>query len=130
GVNPARIIFTAGRRLMAVNAITGEASAGFGQDGGVDIQVPWNGVPIIYKNVAVLGATVGEISQGGDPGDSRAFDVRTGAKLWEFHSVPQPGEPGHETWLDNGWEKRPGLTGWGGYLTHAEKTGTVYIPSG
>jgi quinoprotein glucose dehydrogenase len=127
---PARIIFTAGRRLMAVNAITGEASAGFGENGSVDIQVPWNGVPLIYKNVAILGATVGEIAQGGDPGDSRAFDVRTGTKLWEFHSVPRPGEPGHETWLNDGWKDRSGVNVWGWYLTLDEKTGTVYMPFG
>jgi quinoprotein glucose dehydrogenase len=128
--NPARILFTAGKRLMAVNAFTGEAAAGFGQDGSVDIQVGWNGVPLIYKNVAMLGATVGEISQGGDPGDSRAFDVRTGAKLWEFHSVPRPGEKGHETWLDDGWKNRSGVNVWGWYLTLDEKTGTVYMPFG
>jgi len=127
---PARIIFTAGRRLMSVNALTGEASAGFGPDGSVDIKVPWNGVPLIYKHVAILGATVGEISQGGDPGDSRAFDVRTGEKLWEFHSVPSPGEIGHETWLDDGWKNRSGVNVWGWYLTLDERTGTVYMPFG
>src|SRR5262249_13979776 len=126
----ARIIFTTGSRLMSVNAVTGEASAGFAQDGSVDIKVGWNGVPLIYKNAAILGATVGEISQGGDPGDSRAFDVRTGEKLWEFHSVPRPGEIGHETWLDNGWKDRSGVNVWGWYLTLDEKTGTVYMPFG
>jgi quinoprotein glucose dehydrogenase len=128
--NPARILFTAGPRLMAVNAVTGEASAGFGKDGSVDIKVGWNGVPLIYKTAALLGATVGEISQGGESGDSRAFDVRTGAKLWDFHSVPQPGEPGHETWLNDGWKNRSGVNVWGWYLTLDEKTGTVYMPFG
>jgi len=127
---PARIIFTAGPRLVSVNAVTGEGSAGFGQDGSVDIKVGWNGVPLIYKNAAILGATVGEISQGGDPGDSRAFDVRTGEKLWEFHSVPRPGEVGHESWLDDGWKNRSGVNVWGWYLTLDEKTGTVYMPFG
>ena len=67
---------------------------------------------------------------GREPGDSRAFDTRTGAKLWEFHSVPQPGEPGHETWLDDGWKQRSGVNVWGWYLTLDEKTGTVYMPFG
>src|SRR5437762_5963624 len=98
---------------MVVNAFTGKAASGFGHDGSVDIKVGWNGDPLIYKNAAILGATVGEISQGGDPGNSRAFDVRTGAQLWDFHSVPQPGEPGHETWLDDGWTKRSGVNVWG-----------------
>src|SRR5204863_821837 len=56
--NPARILFTAGPRLMSVNAITGETSAGFGQDGAVDIKIGWNGVPLIYKNLVMLGASV------------------------------------------------------------------------
>ena len=43
----------------------------------VDIAVPWNGVPTIYKNVAILGATTGEVALA-EPGDTRAFDVRTG----------------------------------------------------
>jgi quinoprotein glucose dehydrogenase len=128
--NPARILFTAGPRLMAVNALTGEASAGFGQQGSVDIKVGWNGVPLIYKHVVLLGATVGEISQGGEPGDSRAYDARTGEKLWEFHSVPRPGETGHETWLDDGWKERSGVNVWGWYLTLDERTGTVYMPFG
>jgi glucose dehydrogenase len=130
GTAAPRIIFTAGPRLMAVNAITGEASAGFGQDGAVDIKVGWNGVPLIYKNVIMLGATVGEISQGGDPGDSRAYDARSGAKLWEFHSVPQPGEPGHETWLDDGWKQRSGVNVWGWYMTLDEQRGILYMPFG
>ena len=41
----------------------------------------------------------------GEPGDTRAFDARTGVKLWEFHTVPRPGEAGHETWGD-GWKDR------------------------
>ncbi len=130
GTTPPRIIFTAGKRLMAVNALTGEASAGFGQDGTVDIKVGWNGVPLIYKNVVMLGATVGEVAQGGDPGDSRAFDARTGAKLWEFHSVPRPGETGHETWLDDGWKERSGVNVWGWYMTLDEQRGVLYMPFG
>lgn len=130
GTTPPRVFFTAGKRLMAINAITGEASAGFGQDGSVDIQVPWNGVPLIYKTVAVLGAFNAEISQGGDPGDSRAFDVRTGAQIWDFHGVPRPGEPGHETWLDEGWKDRSGVNVWGWYMTLDAKSGTLYMPFG
>jgi len=127
---PARILFTAGPRLMAVNAVTGEASSGFGENGSVDIKVGWNGVPLIYKNVVMLGATVGEISQGGESGDSRAFDARTGAKLWEFHSVPREGEVGHETWLNEGWKERSGVNVWGWYMTLDEQRGTLYMPFG
>jgi quinoprotein glucose dehydrogenase len=130
GNTPPRILLTAGPRLVAINAITGEAAAGFGKDGVADITIGWNGVPLIYKHAAILGATVGEVSQGGEPGDSRAFDVRTGAKLWEFHSVPRPGEIGHETWLNDGWKQRSGTNVWGWYLTLDEQRGIVYMPFG
>ncbi len=66
----------------------------------------------------------------GPPGDSRAYDARTGQKLWEFHSVAQPGEVGHETWLDDGWKGRSGTNVWGWYMTVDEKTGTLYMPIG
>ena len=49
----------------------------------------------------------------GPPGDTRAFDAVTGKKLWEFHTVPRPGETGHETWLDDGWKERSGTNTWG-----------------
>ncbi len=130
GSTPPRILMTAGPRLVAINAQTGEAAAGFGKDGVADITVGWNGVPLIYKHAAILGASVGEISQGGPPGDSRAFDVRTGAKLWDFHSVPRPGEIGHETWLNDGWKERSGTNVWGWYLTLDEQRGIVYMPFG
>ncbi len=114
--NPPRILFTAGPKLVALNAATGDLSSGFGKDGMVEIAVPWNGVPTIFRHVVVLGATVGEVPIG-PPGDTRAFDARTGAKLWEFHSVPRPGEKGHETWLDDGWKGRSGVNNWGWYQT-------------
>ena len=55
GGNP-RIIFTAGRRLIALNANTGALDPGFGKDGEVDMVVPYNSVPLVYKNVVVVGA--------------------------------------------------------------------------
>ena len=70
--NPARILFTAGPKLVALNATTGDLSSGFGQDGKAEIAVPWNGVPTVYKNVVVLGATTGR---------SRARAVRRHARV-------------------------------------------------
>jgi quinoprotein glucose dehydrogenase len=129
GKNPARVFFTAGPKLFALNATTGDLSSGFGRDGTVEIAVPWNGSPTVYKNVVVLGATVGELPQG-PPGDSRAFDARTGAKLWEFHTVPRPGEKGHETWLDDGWKNRSGVNNWGWYMTVDDARGIMYLAIG
>ena len=95
-----------------------------------EITVPWNGVPTVYKNVVVLGATVGELPTTGPSGDTRAFDARTGAKLWEFHTVPRPGEKGHETWLDDGWKNRSGVNNWGWTQTVDEQRGMVYMAIG
>ncbi len=127
--NPPRILFTSGHKLIALNANTGKIDPGFGNEGEVDMVVPYSGVPTIYKNVAIIGATVGEVPEG-PPGDSRAYDARTGAKLWDFHSVPRPGELGHDTWLNDGWKGRSGVNVWGWYMTVDEKRGIVYMTFG
>jgi glucose dehydrogenase len=127
--NPPRILFTSGAKLIALNANTGKIDPGFGNEGVVDMVVPYSGVPTIYKNVAIIGATVGEVPVG-PTGDSRAYDARTGRKLWDFHSVPQPGEPGHETWLDDGWKGRSGVNVWGWYMTVDEARGILYMTFG
>ena len=122
-----RILLTAGARLVALDAATGTPAAGFGRDGMVEILVPWNGVPVVYKNVATLGATTGEVPLG-SPGDTRAFDVRTGAKVWQFHNVPLPGETGNDSGLDNGWRGRSGTNVWGWDMTVDEERGILYMP--
>ena len=71
GQAAARIVLTAGPTLVALDARTGQPAAGFGRDGVVQIAVPWNGVPLIFRNVAILGATTGEV-QLAEPGDTRA----------------------------------------------------------
>ena len=127
--NPPRILFTTGTKLVALNANSGKLDPGFGNEGQVDIGVPYSGVPTVYKNVAMVGASVGEVPLG-PAGDSRAYDARTGAKLWEFHSVPRPGEVGHDTWLDDGWKGRSGVNVWGWYMTVDEDRGIVYMTFG
>jgi quinoprotein glucose dehydrogenase len=127
--NPPRILLTAGNDLIALNANTGKVDPGFGKEGVVDITVPWNGVPAIYKNVVLLGATVGEIPIG-PPGDSRAYDARNGKQLWDFHTVPQPGEPGFGSWEKDSWKGFSGVNVWGWYLTVDEERGILYMPLG
>ncbi|HEY7388814.1 MAG TPA: PQQ-binding-like beta-propeller repeat protein, partial [Bryobacteraceae bacterium] len=129
GQNPARILFTAGRSLTALNAATGKVDPGFGNEGTVDMVVPYNGVPTVFKNVLTVGATTGE-RETGPPGNTRAYDARTGAKLWEFQSVPRPGEVGHETWLDDGWKNRSGTNTWAWYMTADEQRGIIYMTFG
>jgi quinoprotein glucose dehydrogenase len=127
--NPPRVLFTSGHLLIALNANTGKIDPGFGNEGQVDMVVPYSGVPTVYKNVAMIGATVGEVPVG-LAGDSRAYDARSGAKLWDFHSVPRPGELGHETWLNDGWKGRSGVNVWGWYMTVDEQRGIVYMTFG
>ena len=117
----------AGRRLIALNAKTGVPIAGFGKGGEVDIVVPYNSVPLVYKNVIVVGANTPPGAVGGI-GNPRAFDARTGAKLWEFSSVPQPGDVGHDTWEGDSWKGRLGVNAWPFYFTLDEQRGLLYMP--
>ena len=126
GSNP-RIIFTVGRRLIALNARTGALDSGFGTAGEVDMVVPYNSVPLIYKNVVVVGANTPAGAPGGI-GNPRAFDARTGARLWEFSSVPQPGQVGHDTWEGDSWKGRLGVNAWPFYFTLDEQRGLLYLP--
>jgi glucose dehydrogenase len=127
--NPPRVLFTAGTKLFALNANTGNLDPGFGNEGEVELKVPYSGVPTVFQNAVMLGATLGEVPMG-PPGDTRAFDARTGKPMWEFHSVPQPGEVGHETWLNDGWKGRSGVNVWGWYMSVDEARGLVYMPFG
>ena len=127
GSDPPRILFTAGSRLIALNAATGDLSSGFGKDGVVDTVVPYSSAPTIFKNVVMIGANVNEVPVG-PPGDTRAYDAHTGKKLWEFHTVPRQGEVGHDTWLDDGWKGRSGTNVWGFSMTVDERRGVVYMP--
>ncbi|WP_375203304.1 outer membrane protein assembly factor BamB family protein [Hyphococcus sp.] len=125
----ARIFYSNGAAIVALNAETGKIDETFGEKGAVELKVPYNAPPTVYKNVLIAGANTAEM-QRGDPGDTRAFDARTGDKLWEFHTVPRPGEPGHETWLDEGWKDRSGTNVWVWYMTVDEENGMLYMPVG
>ena len=128
--NPPRIVFTTfSRKVIELDAATGKPVPSFGKDGIVDLAVGYNGVPIIYKNLVFLGASVGELPVG-PPGDTRAINVLTGAPVWDFHSVPEPGEVGHDTWLNDGWKGRSGTNVWGWYMTVDPKRNLLYMPIG
>jgi quinoprotein glucose dehydrogenase len=124
---PARIIFTAGRRLIALDATTGAPLAGFGTDGEVDMVAPYNSVPLVYQEVIVVGANTPPGAIGG-VGNPRAFDARTGARLWEFNSVAQPGDVGHDSWDGDSWKGRLGVNAWPFYFTLDQQRGLVYVP--
>jgi glucose dehydrogenase len=140
GKSGPRIIFTSGHKLVALSAKSGQLDPGFGEGGETTMDVPFAEVPTIYKNIIIVGANVygpGETNThpqdevaGGIPGDSRAYDARTGRKVWSFHTIAQPGEVGHDTWGGDSWKGRGGNNVWSMTSTVDEKRGIVYMPIG
>ncbi|ACB73353.1 PQQ-binding-like beta-propeller repeat protein [Opitutus terrae] len=135
-----RILYASGRWLHAVDAGTGRVIESFGQRGRIDLsrglgrdvtgmQVDANTPGVIYRNLIILSTRVGEGPGPAAPGHIRAFDVRTGMPVWTFHTLPQPGEPGHETWPADAWRKVGGVNVWAG-MTVDEERGLVFCPVG
>ena len=135
---PPRIFFTSLRKIIALDASDGTPARGFGRGGEIVLDVPYVGVPTIYRNRIIIGANFfgpGEPHIGpqltdprGQHGNSRGFDAVTGAKVWEYHTIPRPGEPGHETWGNESWRDRTGNNVWAFSLTVDEEAGLVYMP--
>jgi quinoprotein glucose dehydrogenase len=129
GATAARIFVTSGRRLVALDAKTGNGISSFGTNGEVDLGIPYNSVPGVFGNIVVVGANSPPGAIGG-VGDPRAFDARTGQKVWEFHAVPRPGDPGFEarTWEGESWQGRLGANAWPFYFTADTERGVMYVP--
>jgi quinoprotein glucose dehydrogenase len=135
---PARILFTSLKKMIALDAADGRLAAGFGVNGEIDLDVAYSGVPTIYRDRIIIGANFfgpGEVHIGpqltdprGQSGNSRAFDAITGEKIWEYQTIPQPGQPGHETWGNDSWRNRTGNNVWTFALTVDESAGLVYMP--
>lgn len=134
-----RILFTAGRRLYALDARTGRPIAAFGDSGSIDLArglsrpirdeyLVATSPGVVFDNLLIQGTRVGE-EEGSAPGDIRAYDVRTGAIRWTFHTIPHPGEFGYDTWPPGAWRTAGGANSWPGMSVDA-KRGIVYIPTG
>src|SRR5262249_814970 len=103
-----RLLFIAGRYLTAVNAQSGEPAAGVGGTGRVDLRIALQrqaadplqtGNPgRIFENTMIVSLPAQGAGYDATPADVQAYDVRTGRIQWVFHSIPQPGEFGYETW--------------------------------
>src|SRR5262245_47662993 len=128
--------------IISIDAEPGKPDPEFGDNGRVDViaDLPYaermrnyaiNSTPVIVKNVILSGSNISDGPQNKEAprGDIFGFDVRTGKKLWTFHSVPQPGEFGHETW-ENGSAAYTGGTNVWSMITVDEATGYVYLPFG
>jgi glucose dehydrogenase len=138
---PARILFGTGDgRLIALAAKTGVPVPGFGDNGMVNLRAGITdkfpsaayGItspPTIYRDLVIVGPATQEGPARGPSGDPRAFDVRTGKLRWRFHVLPQPGEPGNETWGSEGWKDRSGPSQWG-FATVDTERGMVFLPTG
>jgi glucose dehydrogenase len=122
-----RILVMRGNFMVALDAATGQLVESFGTGGQADVGVPYGGTPTINGNVAVIGAASLENPQG-PAGNPRGFDVVTGAKLWEFDTTPEPGEPGGETWGSNSAVGRGGTNMWGFAATVDAASNTAYLP--
>ncbi len=82
----------------------------------------------IYKDLIIVGGRDPE-THPASCGDVRAFDVRTGALRWQFHTIPLPGEPGYETWPKDAWKSAGAANNWAGMAVDSER-GIVYVPTG
>ena len=127
--------------MIAIDATTGKAAAGFANEGllnllpGVvgdlpDARLSLPSPPTIYKNIVITGSANGEGSPSvGAYGDIRGWDTITGKLMWTFHTVPRPGEPGNDTWPADGWKNRSGTNAWG-FLSVDIARGIIYVPLG
>ena len=135
-----RILYAAGSNIYAINATDGKPVASFGTAGKVDLHddlgrevkdlyVAATSPGIIYKDLYILGSRVDE-GPAAAPGHIRAYDVRTGKLKWIFHTIPQPGEFGYDTWEDpEAWKHIGGANSWSG-LTLDEERGILFAPTG
>ena len=135
-----RILFSAERYLYALDAKTGKPIANFGDGGKVDLTygLDWDSKGMtylnrspgtIYKNLIIMGSLNSEALPSA-PGQIRAFDVLTGEQKWIFHTIPQPGQYGFDTWEDTtAYKFIGGANNWTG-MTLDEERGVVYVPTG
>jgi quinoprotein glucose dehydrogenase len=140
-----RIIYiTPGFQLISLDAQTGQPIATFGNNGIVDLKkglgpnvdplhatIGSTSPPIIVNDVIIMGASfpvgLAPVSKEAVRGDIMGYDVRTGKRLWIFHTIPQQGEEGNETWENESW-KYTGNAGAWAPLSADPELGYVYLP--
>jgi quinoprotein glucose dehydrogenase len=134
----ARVFASAKQFLYSLDASTGQPDPAFGERGRVDLRhglrpgetlnVSLSTPGIVYKDLLIVGSLTSE-GLPTPPGDIRAFDVRTGAVRWTFHTIPRPGEFGHETWPAQAWTYAGSANNWAGMALDVER-GLVFVPTG
>jgi quinoprotein glucose dehydrogenase len=137
---------TPGYRLICLNAKTGQTIPTFGTGGAVDLkldddqtifpnlttgEIGIQSAPVVAKDTVIVGAAFREgmtpKSMKNNKGYVRGFDVRTGKRLWIFHTIPKKGEFGYDTWLNDSAEYT-GNTGVWTQITVDEQLGLAYLP--
>ena len=125
--------------LYALDPATGKPIPDFGEGGRIDLRKGLRGdyeqqsvaltTPgIIYNDLIIVGGRNPE-THPAPPGDIRAFDVRTGALRWTFHTIPRPGELGYDTWPPDAWKDAGAANNWAGMTLDAQR-GILYVPTG
>jgi quinoprotein glucose dehydrogenase len=135
-----RIFLNSRYRLICLDAATGQLVPAFGDAGMLDISrgLVWEinkkhytntSPPVVYKDLVILGNGVGDrlTYKNDPPGDVRAFDARTGKRVWSFHTIPQQGELGNDTWGNDSW-KFTGHTNVWAPMTLDATRGLLYLP--
>ena len=127
--------------LYALDPATGHPIASFGENGRIDLRkglrdsegyekqsIALTTPGLIYKDLIIVGGRNPE-THPAPPGDIRAYDVRTGALRWTFHTIPRPGEFGYDTWPPDAWKTAGAANNWAGMALDAQR-GIVYVPTG
>jgi quinoprotein glucose dehydrogenase len=140
-----RILYvTPGYRLMALDARTGALVRSFGTGGVVDLKedddqpidletgdIGLHAAPVVAKDTIIIGAAhlTARVpkSKANVKGYVRGYDVRTGKRLWIFHTIPRPGEFGNDTWENDSWSYTGNAGVWA-QMTVDEETNTVFLP--
>ena len=134
-----RIFFSAGSFLYALDADDGKLITEFGSAGKIDLReglgrdpaklfVQASSPGAIYNDLLIQGTALGE-GYDAAPGFVRAYDVRTGDIAWTFHTIPQPGQPGHDTWPSEAYKEIGGVNSWAGMSVDHQR-GMVFVPTG
>lgn len=134
-----RLILSIGDYLQEIDAATGKSIRTFGKNGVVDLREGLGRDPAtigrimsntpgkVFENLLILGSATGE-AYFSPPGDLRAYDIVTGKLVWQFHTVPHPGEFGYDTWPQDAWKYIGGTNTWGEITIDAER-GIAYFPT-
>jgi quinoprotein glucose dehydrogenase len=128
--------------LLAIDAKTGQPVGSFGENGKVNLTkaIPLavnarnyavSSPPMVCREVVMVGCSINDVPNKKEAprGDIQAFDVRTGKPAWIFHTVPQAGEFGNETWENESWTYTGNTNNWT-LMSADEELGYVYIPTG